>query len=236
MIILTDIHGCYDSMIALLDKIPEEEKAKGICICGDMIDRGPKSMQVVQHAIDNNFHVVTGNHEQMMVDWIKNGMHYNDMLWLGNGGMAALDSYKEVAEGEYLKGDLDLKLLVNHALYMDTLPLYIEFPNVKNDDGRYLVISHSNITNVWKYRDTQDEIMRKRFENEVTWGRPNKIKDVAEIYNVIGHTPQKDGPRLRQIYANVDTGCAYKNHPGYGKLTAIQFPEMIIYEQENIDA
>jgi len=44
MIILTDIHGNFDTMIALLDTIPQEEKDKGIIICGDLVDRGPKSL------------------------------------------------------------------------------------------------------------------------------------------------------------------------------------------------
>lgn len=215
-------------MIALLDLIPQEEKDKGIVICGDLIDRGPKSMQIVQWCIDNNIKVVKGNHEQMMVDWIANGCSYNDMLWLGNGGLETLDSYKETADEEYLKGDIDMVKLKEHALWMDSLPFYIEFPNIKNDEGRYLVISHSNIGNVWNVKDTD------RGQTEITWGRPTKIKDVPEIYNVIGHTPQENGARVRKIYANIDTGCFY-TRGGYGRLTALQFPEMIFYEHENID-
>lgn len=238
MIILTDIHGNYDTLMALLAMIPEEEKAKGIVVCGDLIDRGPKSRQVVQWAIDNKIPCVKGNHEQMMVDWIANGCRYGDMLWLGNGGDKALDSYKEKPKvdfddddyvpGQYLKGEINMEVFKKHALWMDSLPFYIEFPDIKNDEGRYLVISHSNIGNVWNVKDTE------RGQAEITWGRPHKIKDVPEIYNVIGHTPQENGARLRKIYANIDTGCFY-TRGGYGKLTALQFPEMIIYEHENID-
>jgi len=234
MIILTDIHGNFDTMIALLDKISQEEKDKGIVICGDLIDRGPRSKQIVQYCIDNNIQCVKGNHEEMMVDWIENGCNYNDMLWLGNGGLNCLDSYKETSGDEYLKGDVDMGKLEEHALWMKTLPYYIEFPEIKNDEGRYLVISHSNINNVWKFRNSEEKHHQKTFRSTVTWSRPFNIKDVPEIYNVIGHTPQEHGPRIKKIYANIDTGCFYKNY-GYGKLTALQFPEMIIYEQENID-
>lgn len=228
MIILTDIHGNFDTMMALLDMIPQEEKDKGIVICGDLIDRGPKSKEVVQYVIDNDILCVKGNHEEMMVDWLANGCRYSDMLWLGNGGMEALDSYKERSHDQYLKGDINMEKFKEHALWMDSLPYYIEFPNIKNEDGRYLVISHSNIGNVWETRDSDSAKMN------ITWGRPSKINDVPEIYNVIGHTPQENGARIRSIYANIDTGCFY-TRGGYGKLTALQFPEMIVYEHENID-
>lgn len=229
MIILTDIHGNFDTMIALLDTIPQEEKDKGIAICGDLIDRGPKSMQIVQWCMDNNIMVVKGNHEQMMIDWIANGCNYNDMLWLGNGGLETLDSYKETAEGEYLKGDVDMVKLKEHAMWMDTLPYYIEFPDITNDEGRYLVISHSNAGNVWKNKDTEYA------ESQILWGRPRKIDDAPEIYNVIGHTPQEFGARYRKTYCNIDTGCAYLSG-GFQRLTALQFPEMIFYEHGNIDS
>jgi len=228
MIILTDIHGNFDTMMALLDTIPQEEKDKGIVICGDLIDRGPKSMDIVQYCIDNNIQVVKGNHEEMMVDWIASGCRYSNQLWLGNGGLECLDSYKEKVDHPYLKGGIDMDKLNEHALWMDLLPYYIEFPNIKNDEGRYLVISHSNIGNVWNDKDSD------RGHVEITWGRPTKIKDVPEIFNVIGHTPQEHGARNRKIYANIDTGCFYMRS-GYGRLTALQFPEMIFYEHENID-
>ena len=67
------------------------------------------------------------------------------------------------------------------------------------------------------------------------WGRPNHIRPITGIFNVFGHTPIKNGPRIKSCYANIDTGCCYKKYPGLGVLTALQFPGMIVYSQENID-
>lgn len=234
MIILTDIHGNFKTLQALLAKIPQEELDKGIVIAGDLIDRGPRSKQVVQWAIDNNIQCVTGNHEQMMVDWVANGCSYKDELWLLNGGNQALNSYREEDPNHYLKGEVDFEKVKEHALWMDKLPIYLEFPDIKNDDGRYLVVSHSVITNNWKDRNSTDPSRIHWFQNNVTWGRPVKVRDVPEIYNVIGHTPQENGPRIRSNYANIDTGCFYMR-PGYGRLTALSFPSMQIWEQENVD-
>lgn len=234
MIVIGDVHGNFDTLMALLDMIPQEEKDKGIVLCGDLIDRGPKSMEVVQWCIDNNIPTVKGNHEEMMVDWEITGRRYSNQLWLGNGGLETLDSYKEKINHPYLKGEVQWDLFNKHCDYMDLLPYYLEFPDVKNEDGRYLVVSHSNLGNVWNLRNGNEREWQ-RFITETTWGRPHKIKDQPEIYNVVGHTPQEDGPRIRKIYSCVDTGCFY-TRGGYGRLTALQFPEMIIYEHENIDS
>lgn len=231
MIILTDIHGNFKTMVALLDKIPEEEKKKGIVVCGDLVDRGPRSKEVVQYMIDNNILCVRGNHEDMMVEWVSGGCSLSDRssLFLLNGGSQTLNSYR-FEEGD-LKGEIDLELVKAHAKWMDLLPYYLEFPEVKNSDGRYLVITHSGVGKVWKYKD--DPTKTGMFNDHVTWNR-YIYNDNPEIYNVFGHTPQEE-PRLKSFYSNIDTGCAYIEHPGYGKLTALQFPEMIIYQEDNID-
>lgn len=250
MIILTDIHGNFDTMMALLDMIPQEEKNKGIVIAGDLIDRGPKSKEVVQWCIDNNIQVVKGNHEEMMVDesieierYINKHGHPppqgRGTLWTINGGYETLESYYDIDEGNLderglPKRTFDIDTFKKHCNWMDLLPYYLEFPNIKNDEGRYLLVSHSNVAPVWGLKDTGEENKEMWFQRAVTWGRPNKIKDIPEIYNVIGHTPQEFGARYRKTYANIDTGCFY-TRGGYGRLTALQFPEMIFYEHENID-
>jgi len=251
MIILTDIHGNFDTMMALLGMIPQEEKNKGIAICGDLIDRGPKSKQVIQYCIDNNVIVVRGNHEDMMVDesqrilnHILRTGHLPNMgsqgsIWTLNGGQEALESYIEVFENELDERGLptrgfDFETFEEHVEWIKTLPYFIEFPDLKNDEGRYLVLSHTNIGPVWKLKDSTNPKEIQAFNGAISWGRPHKIPDVPEIYNVIGHTPQEFGARYRTTYANIDTGCFY-TRGGYGRLTALQFPEMIFYEHENID-
>ena len=236
-------------MIALLDKISQEEKDRGVAICGDLIDRGPKSKQVVQWCIDNKVSVVAGNHEEMMIDEsdsiiekVTRTGRLCDMygsLWTLNGGLEALHSYETVDPTQLddrgcEKRIFDLETFKEHVEWMKTLPYYIEYKNLKNEDGRYLVLSHSNIGNVWHLKDNKGKVEQHNFKSQTTWGRPRQIKDVKSIYNVIGHTPQENGPRIRKIFANIDTGGFY-NHPNFYRLTALQFPEMIIYSQENID-
>lgn len=64
MIIIGDVHGGFDTLRKLVDKLPQDEN---ICFVGDLIDRGPKSVEVVDFVIDNGFDCVLGNHEDLMI-------------------------------------------------------------------------------------------------------------------------------------------------------------------------
>lgn len=222
MLIFTDIHGCFLTFKALLAKIPEDVKANGIVVCGDLIDRGPRSKEVVQYMIDNNIPVVRGNHEEFMIN--------GDEYWMQNGGLETLRSYGPFTMSG-LKNEEDRELFEAHKKWMSELPYFIEFPELKKDDGRYLVISHSSISRVWKHRDEPERTLE--FQKHVTWNRQGTINDVPEIYNVFGHTVQSE-PKIKVPFANIDTGACF-NEVGYGKLTALEFPSMRIFQQENVD-
>lgn len=236
-IVIGDPHGCFDTLMALVAQFPKDVP---ITIAGDMIDRGPKSKQVVQWVMDNNIDVVRGNHEQMMIDYDDRG---GNPTWTINGGDVALESYgmKLVvipsmygsSRGFAFTNPEDEKVFKKHAEFMSKLPIVLEYKDVVNAEGRYLVVTHSNITNMWKtYKVDPDH---HYLIQNVMWGRPQTIKDAPEIYNIHGHSPVDNGPKIRVPFANVDTGCCFKHYPELGKLTAIQYPQMTIFQQENID-
>ena len=51
IIAISDIHGEYDKLCAVLNKL-SPEKNDTIVFCGDYIDRGKKSKEVVDKIID----------------------------------------------------------------------------------------------------------------------------------------------------------------------------------------
>lgn len=217
VVAIGDIHGCYDTLIALITKIKAQFPDAQIVSCGDLVDRGPKSRQVVQYMINNNIDCVKGNHEQMMYTDLDETTEYPG-TWDMNGGRETRASYQH-----------DEELMQKHANWMAKLPHYIEFPEVKNENGDMLVVSHSSIQGFWKDRDLQaDNIM---------WNR-EPVSEAAGhhqgIFNVFGHTPIKNGPQIGQFHANIDTGCVF-NRSGYNKLTALAFPSMTVIQQENIE-
>ena len=66
-----DIHGCFDKLKALLDKIPFDPQRDTIVFLGDYVDRGPSSYEVVEFLIElkkncENAVFLKGNHEEML--------------------------------------------------------------------------------------------------------------------------------------------------------------------------
>lgn len=233
-------------MLALLDKIPEEEKAKGVVICGDLVDRGSRSAQVIQYCIDNNIQVVKGNHEDMMInEGLKEASYFiknhtfdyrgdSNSIWGVNGGFEALESYITLEE-EDGKKTLDMDLLITHIDWIKTLPYYIEFKDIKNEDGKHLLITHTSASKVWKWSEERRKEHLNMFNNHLTWNRDYNPTDIEDVYNVFGHTIIKNGPKIEKHYANIDTGCFHNVGSGYYTLTALQYPEMIVYQHKNID-
>ena len=246
--VIGDVHGCFETAKALVTKVLKKHPNTTICFAGDLIDRGPNSKDLVQWVIDNGYDCVQGNHEQMMVDW--NGK-ISDNLWIENGGDITLDSYykKDLNEkeekyisGYYFKGNFDAGTFKDHQLWMSNLPVVIEYPNCKNLEGRRLVVSHSVCHNYWRAIHDTDIERNKKAYVMIAWNRDfHKIKDQG-FFNVIGHTPLYDGPKIKKPYANIDTGCfmGCSGWKSFGKdlsgyLTALHVPTGNVYNQECID-
>ena len=97
-----DIHGEFDLFIDLLDKINCDNKSFAaaqtvILLLGDLIDRGPKSRQVLQllqqfHTKDSGLVVLLGNHEELLLESAR-GNETAQRAWLRNGGRQTLESY-----------------------------------------------------------------------------------------------------------------------------------------------
>ena len=59
--LIGDVHGCYKTLCALIDRLPRGSDSK-ICFVGDLIDRGEGSFEVVQLAMRCGYAAVMGNH------------------------------------------------------------------------------------------------------------------------------------------------------------------------------
>ncbi|MBO5303419.1 MAG: metallophosphoesterase [Lachnospiraceae bacterium] len=72
--VIGDVHGCYDEMMALIKLIEENDNDAKIIFVGDLIDRGPDVIKVLNWAMehitsDGKYQGVRGNHEQMVIEW-----------------------------------------------------------------------------------------------------------------------------------------------------------------------
>jgi serine/threonine protein phosphatase 1 len=225
VIVIGDVHGCLKTLKAIVAKFPKDIP---IVFAGDLIDRGPDSAGVIDFVIDNNYKCVLGNHESMMMDAM-DGWALEMTQWKRNGGDKCIANYG-------VKNSSDLESIINnekmktHKAWISQLPLIINFPYSVNAEGRQLTISHSSLHAVWDKNSHEFG-----YRESVLWNRLDNITPIPQTYNVFGHTPQKNGPKITDHYANIDTGCVFKDSDGYGVLTALQYPEMIVYTQENVE-
>lgn len=87
--VVGDIHGCYDTLMSLLNKADFDPDQDRLFSVGDLIDRGPDSIKCLSLLNEPYFYAVKGNHETMFCQMV-NGDHtwFNiDQYWdARNGG------------------------------------------------------------------------------------------------------------------------------------------------------
>lgn len=91
-----DIHGNYDRLIAFLHNIGFDTGKDRLFSVGDLVDRGPSSLETVSLLERPWFYVVRGNHEQLVID-VNSNSYYADDILFSNGGRWYFSETKEKA-------------------------------------------------------------------------------------------------------------------------------------------
>ncbi len=220
--IIGDIHGCYDELLELLERLGYEidTTAESICVTppegrtavflGDYGDRGPKTPEVYRLVMsmvaDGTALALPGNHD------VKLGRYLHGRNVRVNHGLAeTLEQLERVSDGERetIKDFIDG--LVSHYVL----------------DGGRLVVAHAGLPA--EYQGRSSRTVRDIALYGVTTGRtddyglPERIDWAADYRGdasvVYGHTPVAE-PVWRNGTLNVDTGCVFG-----GSLTAVRYPE-----------
>ena len=135
--IIGDIHGHFDTLKALISKLPKNSE---FIFVGDLVDRGLHSKEVIEFIKINNYRCVLGNHEKMMIDYgtsvIKNypKHHYTNYYlsdWLYNGGKQTLISYGIASIDNY---DKKLLCVENEDGYGKLSAYYVQTNEVINEN------------------------------------------------------------------------------------------------------
>lgn len=91
--VVGDLHGTYDPLLALLDRVRFDTTRDRLFSVGDLIDRGDQSMECLSLLNEPWFYAVRGNHDDMLLSALScfdSALHTSaDFLY--NGGQWAFD-------------------------------------------------------------------------------------------------------------------------------------------------
>lgn len=237
---ISDVHGCYDELMALYKQLPITPKTDQLIILGDHIDRGPKSKQVVEQLIEwkkkyPHWQFIYGNHEDLMLDALMyNGRVYNSFdLWYQQGGKETFLSYVDPKLSRYEKALIQIKDAIPqvHLEFLAGLPMLVE-----TDDYFFV---HGGLKPGVKIedQDLQDLIWIRESFIDSTYDFGKKV--------IFGHTADGRGsyynqnnpwgrqqrfmPIVKKNKIGIDTAvCARFG----GRLTALELPAEKFYFQE----
>lgn len=215
--IIGDIAGHYKTLIALLTKCPDDEPVS----VGDMVDRGPRSKEVLEFFMKNG-RAILGNHEHMMLDHCRNEHYYDKGVWLGNGGRKTLLSYDLSAEYNPYGDIIPEEVLI----WIGHLPLYLEIDNC--------LVSHSFIAPSLNLKEACEfgKSIWDVDETRIIWNREPPIRRPEWKLQLAGHNSQFGLTAFEDkqgTFAICLDDCRRK------VLTAYNTNTRLIYQQEYID-
>ncbi|HEY9881041.1 MAG TPA: metallophosphoesterase family protein [Leptolyngbyaceae cyanobacterium] len=211
-IFIGDVHGHYDGLMRLWDAIAPSE-ADRVYFVGDLIDRGPKSAQVVDFVRQHAHGCVRGNHEQLLLDSFAGGNVNTSTLqgWLYSGGQATLSSYGGSADA-----------LMNHLEWFKTLPLYLDLNDIwlvhAGLNPNLPIQDQSSYELCW-IRDTFHSSEKPYFDDKLILTGHTITFTFAGIEP--GQIVQGRG------WLDIDTGVY---HPRSGWLTALDWDNCTVYQ------
>ncbi len=206
-----DVHGRYDLLKSLLAKVWQDcaERAAGrapvLILCGDYVDRGPQSAEVLDalnwlgKRPDIRLHLLKGNHEDAMLDFLRDPEAARD--WLGFGGAQTLASYgvalpPDDADAKALlrtRDDLLERLPASHLLLLQRLEMMVTV-------GDYAFV-HAGVKPGVALADQTDHDLLWIRRSFVDFDGPH------ERCIVHGHTWADDRPQVLDHRLGLDTGA-----------------------------
>ena len=202
-----DIHGSYDRLKTLMDKIPIDFSRDTLVFIGDYIDRGPHSVEVVDYLMQLKNRVpgvifLKGNHEDMLDKFINGDDRFTYLL---NGGQQTLDSYltKPVQSDFY-------PIPPDHMDFFKSLRLYYETEE--------FIFVHAGLR--------PRVPLESQKPQDLLWIRDKFVSTKYDFGKrvIFGHTPLKK-PLVEPNKIGIDTGAVYGN-----ALTCVQLPDLVFFQ------
>jgi serine/threonine protein phosphatase 1 len=180
--IIGDIHGCYHTLVTLVEKVGEKYPGITLYSVGDIVDRGNFSHLVIEYIQKTGIRTVLGNHDNLFCHAFFSPGSPWALVWEMNGCQKTMAYYSQ-----------NESLWKIHAEFIKKFPLYYI------SEG--CLITHAGISR-YNYDGIKDNLQNKNFDwNEllkisqddefgVLWNRtPLQHLDLLQV---VGHTRHQD--------------------------------------------
>lgn len=203
-IIIGDVHGCFEELVELLDACDYDVKEDKLIFVGDLINKGPESLSVLDLVDSTNADVVLGNHEVAFLKYLEGNENF-------------------VSKGfEQVKAQMGERLLFWES-WLKSRPYYLEY-----DD---CIVVHAGLQPEVKLENTSPSILTKirtwdgsgddmNNPSNPPWHKFYKGKKLV----VYGHFAAQ-GLHILENSIGLDSGCCWG-----GSLSALILPSREIIQ------
>ena len=216
--VISDIHGCYDKYIKMIDLIGLSD-SDTLYVLGDVIDRGPDGIRILFDMMQRkNVIPIIGNHESMALGVMRissNGLidvtlKKSYITWMYNGGAPTFEAFTA----------LDAAKRREIREYIDSFMIYATV----TVGGKNFHLSHT-LPEYDPDKDIHDVTYL-----EFIWGEPDydTVYDENTLF-VTGHTPtgfidpEYDGKiYIKNNHIAIDCGAVFDN----GRLGCIRLDDL----------
>lgn len=199
---LGDVHGCDVALQTLLDRV-ELRPDDTVIVLGDVIDRGPRSKEVIDILLDlaERCQLISlmGNHEEMMLEALAHQRPIRD--WLDLGGSETLLSYGGIIDD----------IPDRHRAYLASM---LDYWETETD-----IFVHASLH--------PEQPMSEQRTDRLRWKtlRGIELPHCSDKRVICGHTPQPGEPLVFDGWICIDTGV----HQG-GWLTLLETHNNIAFQ------
>jgi serine/threonine protein phosphatase 1 len=212
LLAISDIHGCYDEFISLLDEVKYNPKKDQLILLGDYVDRGKDSKKVIEkvkHMVENEGAIaIRGNHDDWFLCFLSNPLIHADKYFFESiGGMETINSFLNEKDFLEIINDVEKFALKIRQENPELIRFLLELPYYHETDKHIFV--HAGINPMYAdWKNNPNEIL--------TWVRDEFIFHPTNLNQkvVFGHTTCKMIHNNDDVFFDtdkigIDGGCVF---------------------------
>lgn len=180
--VIGDVHGCYNTLKELVNRIKNKYPGTTIYSVGDLVDRGKYSCEVIDYIINENIKFTPGNHDYMFLYYFENPSSSIAKLWMYNGCEMTISSYS----GREGKIKEHLENISREPLFFNIEEAFISHAGISKSFVKYLPKDFK------ENKSALMSVLEKHIANEdgILWTR-DELVNFGKM-QVVGHTRRND--------------------------------------------